>query len=416
MKYLVPLALVLLLLAPARLFAFDYSDGKEVVVQALGTGANETAALDDALRNAASQAFQTFVLSETKTRNYRLVDNRTTSLTQGLVKSYSVVGSQPTGNGGVRVEAKVTLSLPVLSSQAGRKGQNFEAQMAQLKQLGDLQAHRRRAAQLLDDFFGNPEEYICKAYSFQVVGVDPKEVGPDYIEGDILVRVLRNELFFKQYQQLLQTLAVPEGEKGVLEGLLESPAEIIPAYAQQGGIQLLKPEGVIPEGMEPLHIQMGTASAFFGLGIVAGYRIPTGLAGHLPTRALNVGLTIGGHRYALQIVKNAVVLNSKPYAKNLSRLRSLHASDNDPRASIIQDNAPLFDGGSIYVALGESDDPTVAITQGAFTLRIPFRTRNQTETEALLHARVRVKAQYGDRYEVTAYRYAPNNTWFYAEN
>ncbi len=86
------------ILAKAQLVAFFLISTfafSQQAVEAKGTGLNKTDALQDALRNAVSQAVGVSLRSETRVENYMVISDAIASNTSGYIKKYSVVKEVP---------------------------------------------------------------------------------------------------------------------------------------------------------------------------------------------------------------------------------------------------------------------------------------------------------------------------------
>ncbi|HTF81824.1 MAG TPA: flagellar assembly protein T N-terminal domain-containing protein, partial [Cytophagales bacterium] len=78
-------------------------------VEAKGLGVNRNDALQDALRNAVSQAVGVALSSQTSVENFMVISDAIATNTQGYIKSYSITSEKKNNeNYEVNVKAEVT--------------------------------------------------------------------------------------------------------------------------------------------------------------------------------------------------------------------------------------------------------------------------------------------------------------------
>jgi hypothetical protein len=99
--------IVMLLLSTSLSFAAE----EEATVRAKGFGGDRSNAIEDAYRNAVSQAVGTYVSSETSVENFVVVKDAITTRSKGYITDYSIINEgMQTGMYQVEIEATVSLS------------------------------------------------------------------------------------------------------------------------------------------------------------------------------------------------------------------------------------------------------------------------------------------------------------------
>lgn len=307
MKIFVQSLLILLLVV----FWAPVSHANSLIrVQVTGRGFTREAALQDAFNQACQETFGTFVMGLTKTENALLVKNEVLTAGQGFVDGYKVL-SEKKAEEMIILDVQVDLSRGRMEQAAAK---NHLATWGEyLKGLAGLRQEQwkvRKEARMLKVLFGNPEKFVRHAYRFAVVGIETNDVGPNYVAGNLIIQVRRNQLFFDQYRQLLAAMVV-HGWESTTEGLFSSGAETMPYFStfalnptpywdqekKSGG------KGIIWPDLRP-------KKPFSQLAIVNGFKIHKSLEPFLPNRLLEVQLQIAGDRQPrLWIDRNAVLLN-----------------------------------------------------------------------------------------------------------
>ena len=110
------LTVKLFVLLAAILLAWNVQ-AQEQTVEAKGVGLGRNEALQDALRNAVSQAMGTHVRSESRLENFVLISDAVSTVTKGYVTRYDVVNERQTGNT-QEVTVRATVSLSALQADA----------------------------------------------------------------------------------------------------------------------------------------------------------------------------------------------------------------------------------------------------------------------------------------------------------
>lgn len=103
-------------LIAAALLAFS-AQAQEQTVEAKGVGLGRNEALQDALRNAVSQAMGTYVRSESRLENFVLISDAVSTVTKGYVTRYDIISERQTGST-QEVTVRATVSLSALQADA----------------------------------------------------------------------------------------------------------------------------------------------------------------------------------------------------------------------------------------------------------------------------------------------------------
>lgn len=356
------------------LLAFPAFASELVDVRVIGRGADYEQALQDAFRLATREAFGTFVLSQTVSQEAKLIDDKVLASSQGFVESFKVLKQTPV-DGLILLDVQVTLSkIKVKQLAISTNHLDWDTQLSSLSKITQVQEKRQIEAEILKAMFPTPEQFIQKAYRFDLAGLETTDIGYDAIRGNILVRVSINELFFQQYEQFLKTIRCKDG-CDITEGLIRSQAEI----------EWMRSQSNPTEGRH-----------YRSLGIINGYRIHSTLGPLLPNQVITVELSVGQHKGKIDILKNAVIL--EPVNKGVFDLSDYSEADrwlelHGPFESGMNVGGfqPSLKNGALYINNVSSPDFTTGyvpsnarpkvgvVTKNSFEIKIPFHARNASE-------------------------------------
>lgn len=91
--------------------SFSFAAEDEATVRAKGYGSDRSNAIEDAYRNAVSQAVGTYVSSETSVENFMVIKDAITTRSKGYITNYTIINEgMQTGMYQVDIEATVSLS------------------------------------------------------------------------------------------------------------------------------------------------------------------------------------------------------------------------------------------------------------------------------------------------------------------
>lgn len=400
---------ILTLLLMALLLAVPVLADELVEVRVTGRGLTEDAALKDAFRSAARQVFGTFVVAETLTENAQLVQDQILALTKGNIDHFDLL-SKSVVEGVTIVDLKAYLSKGEIRQMVAHLGlSDWDAQLSGLSALGHLQEKHLKEVAALKALFGNSKRFVQQAYNFSLTGVEITDVGADYLAGNLVVRVTRNDLFFDQYRQLLETIAVQEGNV-VPEGLVTSPAEALPGFTMFGDLRYptQKWDPQVEVGLHRLKQDRG----YYELSLVDAYHVHGSLAPYLPTRMLAVNLHVGDQTGWVGVLRNAVVIGKNPGKK--PDFSGFYASGfvNNRDGKLASGYEPTIKSGAVYA---DTKDETEVVTKNSFEFKMPFRVASPEALRRLVEQPVTFSVEPGPVVDLTMKRFVQDFTYFVAE-
>ena len=380
-----------------------------VEVRVTGHGTTEEAALQDAFRSATRQVFGTFVIAETLTENARLVENQVLAISQGHVDHFNLVNKSVV-EGVTLVDLKAYLSKGKIRQMVAHLGlSDWDAQLSGLSTLGHLQEKRQKEVAALKALFGDPQRFVQQAYSFSLTGVETTDVGADYVAGNLIIRVTRNNLFFEQYRQLLETISVQDGNV-VAEGLVTSPAESLPGFTMFGNLRYPTPkwDPVVEGGLHRLKEDRG----YYELSLVDAYRVHRSLAPYLPSRLLEVNLQVGSQASWVGVLRNAVVIGKDPGKK--PNFAGFYASGfvTNRDGKLASGYDPTIKSGAVYT---DARDETEVVTKDSFEFKMPFRVASPEALRHLVEQPVTYSVEIGPAVNLTAKRFVHDYTYYLVE-
>ncbi len=172
---------------------------------------------------AAERAFGVYVLDRTSfDRNGQVINSFAEMAANGIVKSYKVLQSVRDENGDQVVTIEATVD-PVKLEQNAQSGQHetWKDALSQLALISTEQQRLRKVNDMLNTLTGpTPQDFFNRAYNVDFVRYEIKEILPNSVSLDAIVRISLNSVFWKTYMSVVSAGASAVGTK-FREGMFE---------------------------------------------------------------------------------------------------------------------------------------------------------------------------------------------------
>jgi hypothetical protein len=203
-----------------------------VTVVAAGEGATEDQAIKMALVKAAESAlgvyvFQRSTITTDPQKGPTLESAVSETVSNGIVTSYKVLDRYNADQGLVGVTLEASVAQKAVESQVHDTDGAIMVNdaLAKIGLIGAEQERQRQLLRLLKAMSGpTPEAFFRRAYSVEFAGYELKEIGPDRVDVDALVRISLNGVFWKSYYQIVSAsgsmfgMTYDEGAFGTVKG------------------------------------------------------------------------------------------------------------------------------------------------------------------------------------------------------
>ena len=247
----------------------DATDNRlSLVVSA--NGRDEPGAIKKAVALAAERAFGVYVLDRTSfDRNGQVVASFSEMASNGIVKFYKVLQSVRDEHGDQVVTIEATVD-PVQLEQEAQSGQRetWKDALNQLALISTEQQRLRTVNDMLNTLTGpTPQDFFNRAYNVDFVRYEIKEILPNSVSLDAIVRISLNSVFWKTYMSVVSAGASAVGTK-----LPEGMFEVATAPAKSGKIVSIAKTayvgpGVAPALVPPLQLEVKIAGSNIKLAV-----------------------------------------------------------------------------------------------------------------------------------------------------
>ncbi|KRW83635.1 hypothetical protein [Marinobacter sp. P4B1] len=338
--------------------SLSFADDEAIVVsQGYGVASSVEDATELALTDAVKRATGALIVSRSVS-TFDMTGHRGTTKTvgvvDGFVRNYDVVSVEDSGQYGrirVTVDAEV---VPRARTSDGNAQENpdivpWVGEASRVAGIPEAQRKLREYQRVLEGFLGSPYDQLQAGYFISPRTYIVDMVGPDYVEGRVLVDVIVNTAYWNAYYSILQAMPAINPERSDLEGPLDDSKGV----ARNAGVAV--DEALVDYLASP---------------------IPVAISFKSPTQSLD-----GVHNHPARIVlyKNSVFINHERVGTAV--VRKSTSVDRPYAAPISERNSALtcsITGGYKYL-----------YTCGTrFTVELPFKVQTEHQARMLFQSGV----------------------------
>lgn len=208
------LILFLAILVPALANATN-----EVNITVSGSGTDKETAVKVALRSALEQTYGTFVATNTKVLNDKLVSDEIVSLSRGNIKSYSILSEEQLTNGHWYMLLNVVVNINQLVSYVHGQGSSVEVDMDAFSAKVQMEELNRKAERIIiENLIAEIEAIDLWDYSLELD--EPSLSGDKFvISGIVNVKYNANTIaIVKMMQDIFSALDMNNQRNNIVSG------------------------------------------------------------------------------------------------------------------------------------------------------------------------------------------------------
>ena len=202
------------------LFAIMYLFGTIVYAQnsvtTTASGSTYTAALAQALLDAARSTGQAVVFTNTKIEMGELTQHDVNVATNGFIQSYDVLKVSHHGEFEVTVIAYIAENLVIQNEQ------EREAKLLDVSKLSSVQKQLQAQKATIERFIGSPDEWLQKFYRIKNIGHEVTSISSESVKGNYQVSIMVDRLQLNKLRRIIDTFSQPNSDTTVPYGLLDS--------------------------------------------------------------------------------------------------------------------------------------------------------------------------------------------------
>lgn len=227
----------LLFVTVLALFAsrVSFADSLSMVVsQGFGVSDTVEEATDLALTDAVKRATGALIVSRSVS-SFGLSgasnNTKTVSVVNGLVRNYKVISVDDAGRqGNVRVTVEAEVIPEATDNPRSDSGEgsvsSWVGEARRVASISEAQRKLREYQRVLEGFLGNAYDQLQAGYFISPRRYVIDSVGPDQVEGRLLVDIIVNESYWDAYYEILKAMTPVNSQGNFLEGHLDDSKSV----------------------------------------------------------------------------------------------------------------------------------------------------------------------------------------------
>lgn len=153
------------------------SDDKTVTIVVSGQGKTQDEAKQNILRSAIEQAYGVYISSKTTIVNDKLLMDEITTLSNGAIKSYEILGKTLISNGEIALTMRVLVTPSIMYEIVKNKGYEVEFSGSNfLSTINQQNLNESAEIKIMSNLFLTSKKYLQNLYSYRIQTSEPKTI------------------------------------------------------------------------------------------------------------------------------------------------------------------------------------------------------------------------------------------------